>query len=93
MFADNRAPLMGTKAQHRSIYRQVPGFLRRLREDASLTQRALGAALRRPQSWVYDCESGNRRVDIAEFIAWCRTCGREPANAITQLERHENRAS
>lgn len=77
---------MGTKAQHRRSYKRIPVFLRRLREEAGLTQRALGAILKRPQSWVYDCESGNRRVDVAEFCDWCRACGMEPANAIRRLE-------
>ena len=77
---------MGTKAQHRQGYRRLPTFLRRLREDAGLTQRAIGAILKRPQSWVYDCETGNRRVDVAEFCDWCRACGTEPSDALNQLE-------
>ena len=79
---------MGTKAQHRAIYKRVPGFLKQLREDAHLTQREIGAMLKRPQSWVYDCETGNRRVDIAEFCAWCRACEIEPTNALRRLEDH-----
>ena len=56
------------KSQHEPAYRPAPPFLRQLRERAGLTQRALGQRLRRPQSWVYNCESANRRVDVAEFI-------------------------
>jgi transcriptional regulator with XRE-family HTH domain len=77
---------MGMKAQHRLAYQRIPTFMRRLRENAGLTQRAIGALLQRPQSWVYDCESGNRRVDVAEFCAWCRATGTDPAKAIRQLE-------
>ena len=29
--------------------------------------------LKKPQSLVQNCETGNRRVDIAEFIAWIET--------------------
>jgi transcriptional regulator with XRE-family HTH domain len=76
---------MGTKAQHRKGYARVPAFLRRLREEAGLTQRQLGQTLRRPQSWVYNCETGNRRVDVAEFCEWCRACDTEPADAIGRL--------
>ena len=78
---------MGTKAQHRQVYRRLPLFLRQLREEANLTQRAIGGILKRPQSWVYDCETGNRRVDVAEFCEWCRACGSEPASAIRRFER------
>ena len=76
---------MATKAQHSRRYRQVPLFLRSLREEAELTQRELGAKLGRPQSWVYNCETGNRRVDIAEFWEWCDACGVAAAEAIKRL--------
>jgi hypothetical protein len=73
------------KSQHEAAYRPVPPFLRHLRERAGLTQRALGARLRRPQSWVYNCETGNRRVDVAEFALWCRACPADPQEALGQL--------
>jgi transcriptional regulator with XRE-family HTH domain len=76
---------MATKAQHSGPYERVPRFLRALREGAGLTQRALGQRLRKPQSWVYNCESANRRVDVTEFIAWARACGVEPATAFTRF--------
>jgi len=75
-----------TKAQHHVLYKAVPGFLRQLREDAGLTQRQIGTKLKRPQSWVYNCESGNRRVDVAEFCEWCKACGVLPAKAIGRLD-------
>lgn len=62
------------KAQHARQYRSLPEFLRTLREEAHLTQRDLGERLSKPQSWIYNCETGNRRVDVAEFIGWCRAC-------------------
>ncbi len=76
---------MPQKAQHARPYQAVPPFLRRLREEAELTQRALGERLRKPQSWVYNCETGNRRVDVMEFIAWCRACGMNAVTALAQL--------
>ena len=77
---------MPNKAQHHARYRPVSAFLRRLREEAALTQRDIGDKLKRPQSWVYNCETGNRRVDVAEFCDWCRACGIPPANAVRRLE-------
>lgn len=76
---------MPQKAQHARRYRPVPGFLRELREEAGLTQRDLGARLKKAQSWIYNCETGNRRVDIAEFIDWCEACGVRPATALKRL--------
>jgi transcriptional regulator with XRE-family HTH domain len=60
---------MATKSQHSKGYQRVPGFLRALRQGANLTQRELGKRLRKPQSWVYNSETGNRRVDVTEFIS------------------------
>jgi transcriptional regulator with XRE-family HTH domain len=76
---------MATKAQHGPAYRRLPPFLRTLREAAGLTQRDLGKRLRKPQSWVYNCESANRRVDVTEFIAWARACGVEPGDAFERF--------
>jgi len=73
------------KAQHSSAYRAVPVLLREMRECAGLTQRQVGAKLRRPQSWVYNCETANRRVDITEFLAWCRACNSDPLAAVSRL--------
>ena len=76
---------MATKAQHARPYRPVPRFLRALREGAGLTQRELGKRLKRPQSWVYNCESANRRVDVAEFVAWAGACGADPQAAFRRF--------
>lgn len=76
---------VGSKAQHSPRYRKVPRLLRELREEAELTQRALGDLLGKPHSWVYNCESGNRRVDVAEFIDWCEACGLNAADVIDEI--------
>lgn len=52
---------------HTNDYRQ---FLRRLKEArlaAHLTQAQVSKKLRRPQSFVSKCESGERRVDVTEL--------------------------
>jgi transcriptional regulator with XRE-family HTH domain len=76
---------MGTKSQHEPAYQPLPGFLRALREGAGLTQRELGRRMNKPQSWVYNCETANRRVDVAEFIAWAEGCGVNPAEAFSRF--------
>jgi len=78
---------MPTKSQHAVAYRKLPRLLRSLREQAGLTQRALGERLRKPQSWIYNCETANRRVDLAEFIAWARACKVEPSVALQKFLR------
>lgn len=76
---------MATKAQHGGHYAPLPPLLRELREAAGLTQRQLGARLGRPQSWVYNCECGNRRVDVGEFALWAAGCGADPVEAFRRL--------
>ncbi|HEV2292827.1 MAG TPA: helix-turn-helix transcriptional regulator [Tepidisphaeraceae bacterium] len=73
------------KAQHAPAYSTVPALLREMREAAELTQRQVAAKLRRPQSWVYNCETANRRVDVTEFVAWCRACGIDPLVGMAKL--------
>ena len=76
---------MATKSQHNQMYRILPNFLRQMREKAGLTQREIGKRLNKPQSWVYNCETANRRVDVTEFIAWSKACGINPKTAFTKL--------
>ncbi len=55
-------------------------FLRRLREArlaAGLTQVDVAAKLRRPQSYVSKCESGERRVDVVELTDFAKLYGKE----------------
>jgi hypothetical protein len=79
------SPCMATKSQHAPEYQVVPPLLRALREEAGLTQRTLGERLEKPQSWIYNCETANRRVDVTEFIAWSRACGVDPRATFARL--------
>ena len=76
---------MAIKAQQSTVYRRLPPFLRALRENARLTQRDLGKKLKKPQSFIYNCETGNRRVDVAEFVAWAKGCGVDPRIAFKKF--------
>lgn len=73
------------KAQQSPSYRSVPSLLRDLREAAGLTQRELGARLGRRHSYVYNSETGNRRIDVAEFAVWCRACAADPLQVFATV--------
>jgi transcriptional regulator with XRE-family HTH domain len=65
-------------------------FLKLLREarlNAGLTQSQTAKRIGQPQSFVAKCEAGERRVDIIELIAFCRTYRIEPAKFIRRLGR------
>jgi len=53
-------------------YRAFLLKLRQAREDAGLKQIDVARALRKPQSFVSKCESGERRVDFIELIEFAR---------------------
>lgn len=57
---------------HSERYRQFLGRLKRARREARMTQAQSARALRRPQSFVSKCESGERRVDVVELEALCK---------------------
>ena len=76
---------MPSKAQHARRYKALPPLLRRMREEAGLTQREMGRLLGKPQSWVYNCESANRRVDVAEFVCWCKACGLKAQDGLKRF--------
>ncbi len=63
-----------------TIYsREYKEFLQRLRQarlDAGLTQADVAARLKRPQSFVSQCEAGERRVDVVELAAFAKLDGK-----------------
>lgn len=55
------------RSQHSARYKRFLKRLRAARLQAGLTQIEVAATLRRPQSFVSKCESGERRVDVIEL--------------------------
>ena len=41
--------------------------------------------MKKPQSWVYNCETANRRVDVTEFINWAKGCEVDPNEAFARF--------
>ena len=56
---------------HSDAYRSLLVLLRRLRDEAGLTQTELAARLGQPQSWVSKMETGERRLDVEELRQVC----------------------
>lgn len=70
-----------------SGYERVVRSLVELRKQAGLTQRQLAAALGREQNFVGRVETGQRRVDLIEFLWICRACGADPEAEMIRLLR------
>jgi len=58
-----------------------------LRKRAGLTQRQLADAVGREQSFIGRIETGQRRVDLIEWITICRACDLDPEVELAALVR------
>jgi transcriptional regulator with XRE-family HTH domain len=77
------------KSLYSDTYSRFLKLLKRARVDSGLTQVDLAKRLGRPQSFVSKCESGERRVDVAEFLALCKAMQIDPVFVVRQLWRAE----
>jgi transcriptional regulator with XRE-family HTH domain len=64
-------------ARRSAAYKSFLARLREARTEAKLTQAQVAARLRRPQSFVSKCESGERRVDVVELLEFARLYRKE----------------
>ena len=62
-------------------------LLRKIREDAGLSQTALAEKLGKPQTFVSKSELGERRIDFLETLDFCAACGVPIADVIRRLEK------
>lgn len=69
-------------ARRSATYRLFLTRLRQARLDAGLTQIEVAARLRRPQSFVSKCESGERRVDVVELVAFAELYKKDLASFV-----------
>ena len=56
-------------------YGHFRALLRRIREEAGLTQTELAEKLGKPQTFVSKSELGERRIDFLETMDFCAACG------------------
>jgi transcriptional regulator with XRE-family HTH domain len=61
--------------------------LRQLRQQADLTQAEVAERLGRPQSYVAKTESGERRLDVVEFVALVQALDADPAAVVREVGR------
>lgn len=75
------------KTLHTPAYDCFLKLLREAREEAGLTQAQAAGKLNKPQSFVSKCESGERRVDVVELMAFCEAYRMEPALLLRRLKK------
>lgn len=73
------------KSIYTSRYEKLLGLLREERRAAGLTQQDVADRLDKPQSYVSKYESGERRLDVIEFLDVTQAIGADPAGMISRL--------
>lgn len=71
-------------ARHRALV----DLLIAKREAAGMTQAELAQELGEYQSFVARMESGQRRVDVVEFLKLADVLKFDPAKAVSRLSKH-----
>jgi len=71
-------------------YQFVIKALRNARIKRGITQKQLADALKRSQSFIAKIESGERRLDVAEFILISRLIGFDSSIILNKLYKNQN---
>jgi len=68
-------------------HKALIAFLVEKREEAGLSQAEFADRIGEYQSFVARLESGQRRVDVVEFIAFGKVLGFDPSKALAGFAR------
>ena len=71
-----------TRAKSSPLYFRLREVLAEKRQAAGLSQTDLAAKLDKPQSYVSKVESGERGLDVVEFVEWVRAIDADPARIL-----------
>jgi transcriptional regulator with XRE-family HTH domain len=73
---------------HNSIENQLlTAWLKRQRLESGLSMRELAERLRVPHTFVAKVEQKERRLDVVEFVSYCRAMGVSPLDGIDVIEQ------
>ena len=75
-----------SKSIYNEEYRKLIDDLRSERNAAGVTQQVLADKLSKPQSFVAKVEGCERRLDVVEYLHWCRALGVDPSKLISSLQ-------
>lgn len=67
-------------------YQRVITALKKARKERGITQAQLAEALGRPQSFIAKIESGERRLDVVEFVHLARLMGLELGDVLEGIK-------
>jgi transcriptional regulator with XRE-family HTH domain len=64
---------------------KMAAYLKTLRQDEQFTMRSLAEILQTPHSFIGKIEQQGRRLDVGEFIHYCRALSRDPADVLQSI--------
>lgn len=67
-------------------YQRVINALKKARKERGITQAQLAEALGKPQSFIAKVESGERRLDVVEFVHLARLVEVDPADVLRSIK-------
>jgi transcriptional regulator with XRE-family HTH domain len=73
------------KAKFSQTYTRLRSLLVTSRKKAGLHQADVAAKLGKPQSYISKVESGERRLDVVEFVEYAEAVGVNPVNLMRLL--------
>lgn len=79
---------MSSKAlvqEYSANYESFVKVLGRVRTDAGHSQQVLARKMKLSQSTVSDILRGQRRLDVIEWISFCKACGVTPEQFLEEL--------
>ena len=69
----------------RHKYELLRSELKKARVESGILQKDLAKSLRKPQSYISKIESGERNLDVIEFIQYCEGLGIDPTKWLRKL--------
>ena len=72
-------------------YRALLAWLRASRISLNLSLREVAARIGTPHTWVGKIETGERRLDVSEYVRLCHALGLDPRQGIANIEAVLNR--
>ncbi|WP_025470082.1 MULTISPECIES: helix-turn-helix domain-containing protein [Acinetobacter] len=74
-----------------SIYtnevKALTNWLKQARQDQKFSMRALAERMNKPHSFVQKVEQGERRLDVIEYVWYCRKLGVNPQDGLLLIEQ------
>lgn len=65
--------------------KQLAKHLRDVRQEENFTMRALAEVLGTPHSFIGKIEQQGRRLDVGEFIHYCKAMNRDPVKVLESV--------